>query len=73
MRNKRQTRKDPIDVQLAQAGGSIGSRNAIWSWHRRIYPSHKARAFFTAIGDPEKLFPPKVLRDMLDLTRQLSS
>lgn len=28
---------------------------------------------FTAIGDPETLFPPKVLRDMLDLTRQLAA
>lgn len=28
---------------------------------------------FTAIGDPEKLFPPAVLRDMLDLTRQLAA
>jgi hypothetical protein len=28
---------------------------------------------FTAIGDPEKLFPPAVLRDMLDLTLQLAA
>lgn len=28
---------------------------------------------FTAIGDPEKLFPPAVLHDMLDLTRQLAA
>lgn len=28
---------------------------------------------FTAIGDPETLFPPEVLRDMLDLTRQLAA
>jgi type I restriction enzyme, R subunit len=28
---------------------------------------------FSAIGDPETLFHPKVLRDMLDLTRQLAA
>jgi type I restriction enzyme R subunit len=28
---------------------------------------------FTAIGEPEKLFPPAVHRDMLDLTRQLAA
>ncbi len=28
---------------------------------------------FTTIGDPEKLFPPAVLHDMLDLTRQLAA
>lgn len=31
------------------------------------------QAPFTSIGDPEELFTPQILRDMLDLTRQLAA
>jgi hypothetical protein len=59
-------------------------RKALWSlfWSSGLSVMQRAEIAsvdalnqppFTAIGDPETLFPPKVLRDMLDLTRQLAA